>query len=149
MRAFRRFVRVSVLVGIVSVGLGAAPGAAFAERVKATLTFQDGNQIRPIRRATVEIWRQYGSFIPVWHNDFTVTTDEQGRIDFTVPASANVGPGARYGLRVYAINDAAIVRFRDRPTDAMYAQPGSPARRSRRSRTVRRTSSTSASTSPI
>ena len=100
---------------------------ALAERVTATLKFVDGNgQKAPIRRATVEIWRKYGSFIPVWHDDFTVTTDESGRIDFTVPPSADVGPGAVYGLRVYATNDAAIVRFRDRPQDAMYAQPGPP-----------------------
>ena len=38
----------------------------------------------------------------------------------------SVGAGAEYGLRVYAINDAAIVRFRDRPTDAMYSEPGPP-----------------------
>jgi hypothetical protein len=126
MRAFPRFARLLVLIGIVSVAVAAAPGVALAEKVKATLTFADGTgKPAPIRRATVEIWRKYGG-IPVWHNDFTVTTDEQGRIDFTVPPSAWLGPGAVYGLRVYATNDAAIVRFRDRPQDAMYSQPGPP-----------------------
>src|SRR5439155_18812200 len=60
-------------------------------------------------------------FMPVWHNDYTVTTDENGHLDVTVPT---VGPGSVYGLRVYAINDAAVVRFTDRPTDAFYQQPG-------------------------
>jgi hypothetical protein len=119
-----RPIRTLVLVGALAVAAAAAPGIASAERVKATLTFVDGNgQPSPIRRATVEIWRKYGSFIPTWRNDFTVTTDDSGSFDVTIPT---VGAGAVYGLRVYAINDAAIVRFRDRPTDAMYEQPGPP-----------------------
>src|SRR5262249_40098212 len=88
-----------------------------------TLTFADKTgQPAPIRRATVEIWRKSG-FFGIWSNVSTVATDEDGRIDVTVPSA---GAGAEYGLRVYAINDAAIVRFRDRPTDAMYSEPGPP-----------------------
>jgi hypothetical protein len=120
----RRFSRLLVLIGIASAAVAVAPGTALAERVTATLKFVDGNgQRAPIRRATVEIWRRYGSPFPTWRNDFTVTTDESGSFDVTVPT---VGAGAVYGLRVYAINDAAIVRFRDRPQDAMYEQPGPP-----------------------
>ena len=123
MRAPSRFARLLVLIGIMSVAVSAAPGVAFAERVTATLTFADGNGApAPIRRATVEIWRKYG-FIGTWHNDFTTTTSEAGTINVSVPT---VGAGAEYGLRVYAINPAAIVRFRDRPTDAMYSEPGPP-----------------------
>ena len=119
-----RSARLLALIGVMSVAVSVAPQIARAERVKATLTFIDGNgQKRPLRRATVEIWRKHG-FVPVWHNDFTVTTDELGKIDFAVPSSEWLGPGAVYGLRVYAINPAAIVRFLDRPQDAMYAQPG-------------------------
>ena len=126
MTGLSRSARLLVLIGIVSVVVAAAPQMALAERVKATLTFTDGNGgERPIRRATVEIWRKHGA-VPVWHNDFTVTTDESGTIDFEVPPSEWLGPGAVYGLRVYAINPAAIVRFLDRPQDAMYAQPGPP-----------------------
>jgi hypothetical protein len=122
-----------VLVGIVSVAMTAAPGVASAERVTATLTFQDDSDKAPpqgqapIRRAMVEIWRRTGGIFPMWHNDLPVqTTDEDGKIDFTVPPSMWLGPGAVYALRVYAINPAAIVRFRDRPQDAMYEQPGPP-----------------------
>ena len=119
---WRRLARLFVLIASLSLAAAAAPAVASAERVTATLTFNDGNGTQaPIRRATVEIWRKYGSFIPIWHNDFTVTTDEQGRIDTTVPT---VGAGSAYGLRVYAINPAAIVRFTDRPQDAFYEQPG-------------------------
>ena len=126
MGGLSRFARLTVVVGIVLAGASVAPGMASAERVKATLTFADGNGGQsPIRRATVEIWRRYGA-IPMWHDDFTVTTDESGSFDFIVPPSLEVGPGAVFGLRVYATNDAAIVRFRDRPQDAMYAQPGPP-----------------------
>jgi len=121
MSELSRFARLLVLVGVVSVAVTAAPGVAFAERVTATLTFADGTgQPAPIRRATVEIWRKYGGF---WHGDFTTTTDELGRVNVSVPTA---GAGTEYGLRVYAINDAAIVRFRDRPTDAMYSEPGPP-----------------------
>jgi hypothetical protein len=121
-RRFPRFARLLFLIGIVSAAVAVAPGTALAERVKATLTFADGNgQNSEIRRATVEIWRRYGSPFPTWRNDFTVTTDESGSFDVTVPT---VGAGAVYGLRVYAINPAAIVRFTDRPQDAFYQQPG-------------------------
>lgn len=41
MSAVPRFARLLVLIGIVAVA--AAPGVALAERVTATLTFQDGN----------------------------------------------------------------------------------------------------------
>jgi hypothetical protein len=113
------------VVGIVLLAVVAAPEVASAERVQATLTFADGTgSPAPIRRARVEIWRRYG-FVPFWHHDYTLTTDEDGKIDFTVPASDYV-PGALYGLRVYALNEAAVVRFRDRPAEAMYAQPGRP-----------------------
>ena len=62
MGALPRFARFFVLIGIVSVAVAAAPGVAWAERVKATLTFADGNgQPSPIRRATVEILRKYGA----------------------------------------------------------------------------------------
>ena len=102
MTGLSRSARLLVLIGIVSVVVAAAPQMALAERVKATLTFTDGNGgERPIRR-------------------------ESGTIDFEVPPSEWLGPGAVYGLRVYAINPAAIVRFLDRPQDAMYAQPGPP-----------------------
>ena len=126
MSGLSRSARLLALVGIMSVAVSVAPQIALAERVTATLTFVDGNgDEQPIRRATVEIWRKHG-LVSVWHNDFTVTTNELGKIDFAVPASEWLGPGAVYGLRVYAINPAAIVRFLDRPQDAMYAQPGSP-----------------------
>jgi len=122
MSALSRFARLLVLIGILSVAVSAAPGVAFAERVTATLRFADGTgSPAPIRRATVEIWRKSG--FGFWGAISTVSTDENGRIDTTVPS---VGAGAEYGLRVYAINDAAVVRFRDRPTDAMYSEPGPP-----------------------
>lgn len=118
----QRLARIVVVFGIVTLAAAVLPGVARAERVTATLEFVDSDgQRSPIRRATVEIHRKYGSFISVWHHDFTVTTDEQGHFDITVPT---VGPGAVYGLRVYAINDAAIVRYENRPADAFYVQPG-------------------------
>jgi hypothetical protein len=93
MSALSRFTRLLLLIGIMSVAVSAAPGAASADRVTATLTFADGNGVpSPIRRATVEIWRKYG-WVGTWHNDFTVTTDELGRIDVTVPS---VGAGAEW-----------------------------------------------------
>jgi hypothetical protein len=117
-----RLARTLLVLALLVVAAAAAPSVAFAERVTATLTFADGNGTKaPIRRATVEIWRYYGSIIGTWHNDYTVTTDENGHFDVTVPT---VGPRSVYGLRVYAINDAAVVRFQDRPTDAFYQQPG-------------------------
>jgi hypothetical protein len=123
MGALPRFARLVVLVGIVSGAVAVLPALASAENVKAKLTFADGDAVgtpQPIRRATVEIWSKTGGF---WHADSTVETSEQGTFDVPVPST---GAGTVYGLRVYAINPAAIVRFRDRPQDAMYAQPGPP-----------------------
>ena len=123
--ALARVARLLVAVGIVSVAASVAPELALAERVTATLEFKDGpGSPAPIRRARVEIWRKYGLF---WHHDYTLSTNDDGKLDFTVPAGDYV-PGALFGIRVYAVNEAAVVRFRDRPAEAMYAQPGSPGR---------------------
>jgi hypothetical protein len=123
MSRLSRFTRLLVLIGIVVVGVSAAPGLARAERLTATFTFADGTgSPAPIRRATVEVWRKSGLF-GIWSNVLTDATNEDGNLNVNVPS---VGAGAEYGLRVYAINDAAIVRFRDRPTDAMYSEPGPP-----------------------
>ena len=114
-----------MVIGIVSVAASVAPELALAERVTATLEFADGTgSPAPIRRARVEIWRKYGLF---WHHDYTTSTNDDGKLDFTVPASDYV-PGALFGLRVYAVNEAAVMHFRDRPAEAMYAQPGTPGR---------------------
>ena len=128
MSALPRLPRLLVVIGIVSVAASVAPELALAERVTATLEFHDGTESpAPIRRARVEIWRRYGPVFPIWHHDYTQWTTDAGKIDFTVPASDYV-PGALFGIRVYAINEAAVVHFRDRPAEAMYAQPGSPGR---------------------
>jgi hypothetical protein len=123
--ALPRLARLLVVIGIVSVAASVAPELALAERVTAKLEFADGTgSPAPIRRARVEIWRKYGLF---WHHDYTTSTNDDGKLDFTVPASDYV-PGALFGLRVYAVNEAAVVHFRDRPAEAMYAQPGTPGR---------------------
>jgi hypothetical protein len=123
MSALPRLARLLVVIGIVSVTASVAPELALAERVTATLEFADGTgSPAPIRRARVEIWRKTGLF---WHHDYTTSTNDDGKLDFTVPASDYV-PGAVFGIRVYATNEAAVVRFRDRPAEAMYSQPGLP-----------------------
>ena len=71
----------------------------------------------------MEIWRKYGLF---WHHDYTLWTNDEGKIDFTVPASDYV-PGALYVCFVLG-QRGAVVHFRDWPAEAMYSQPGEPGR---------------------
>jgi hypothetical protein len=95
-----------------------APAAA--DRITGTFTFRDGDGMqKPIRDATVEIWRRDPGGIN-WYVVMTTSTSPTGVVDVMVPFI----PNAWHSLRVYAENRGAVVYKRDFHNEKFYAKPG-------------------------
>ena len=80
-----------------------APVASAAD-VRGVFKYQDTTTVVPIRRAYVEVWYHGTGFFDLWNVVGTTTTDDNGRMSY-MDSSSN----GTFSLRIYAMNDAAIV----------------------------------------
>ena len=92
-----------------------APMAGAAE-VRGVFKYQDTTTLVPIRRAYVEIWYHGTGVFDLWNVVGTTTTDNNGRMSWM-----DAGSNGTYSLRIYAINDAAIVWPTDLHVTPYYA----------------------------
>lgn len=106
--------RITPIVGLVLASTLAAT-AASAVDIRGTFKYQDTRGPMPIRRCYVEIWFHGTGFFDTWNPIAARTTDSSGRISYV----DGIGSGT-FSLRVYAMNDAAIVRQTDFPLAAFY-----------------------------
>ncbi|HEY7289782.1 MAG TPA: VCBS repeat-containing protein [Vicinamibacterales bacterium] len=110
-RGTRRLSVIAILLAaIASIAMPAA-----AADIRGTFTYQDTRGPMPLRRCYVEVWYHGTGLFDVWHVVGARTTDSSGHISYVDGTSSGT-----FSLRVYALNDAAIVRQTDYPAASFY-----------------------------
>ncbi len=103
------------LLGVLLMAFALVAMEAAAADIRGTFTYQDTRGPMAIRRGYVEIWYHGTGFFDVWHVVGTRVTDSSGHISYVDGTSTGT-----FSLRVYALNDAAIVRQTDYPAASFY-----------------------------